>query len=83
MWQQRLRSSAFVERVAAEFHDVLGDSFGVGTEYAHVVAVALADRRDHIERVRMQPLGIERENLDVEPVPQDRVGDHHVLGRKA
>src|SRR5204863_6353410 len=41
---------AFIERIAAEARDVLGDRPGVGTEHAHLVAVARADRRDHVER---------------------------------
>ncbi len=52
-------------------------------EHAYVVAVTLADRRDHVERVGVQPLGVEGEDLDVQLVPQDGVRDHHVLGRQA
>ncbi len=74
---------AFVKGIAAEFRDVFGDRRGVGAEYLDVVAVAPAHRIDHVERVGMEPAGVERENPDVEPVPQYRVGEHHVLGGKA
>ena len=74
---------AFIERVAAEVCDVLGDGLGVGTEHAYLVAVARADRRDHVERIGVQPLRVESEDLDAELVPQDRIGDHHVLGGQA
>jgi hypothetical protein len=74
---------AFIERIAAETRDVLGNGPGVGMEHAHVVAVPRADRRDHIERIGVQPLRVECEDLDAELVPQDDVGDHHVLGGQA
>ena len=74
---------AFIERVAAEVCDVLGDGLGVGTEHAYLVAVARADRRDHVERIGVQPLGVECEDFDFELVPQDDIGDHHVLGGQA
>jgi hypothetical protein len=72
-----------IERIAAEVRDIFGDSFGIGTEHAYVVAVTLADRRDHVERVGVQPLGVESEDLDSELVPQDYIGDHHVLRGQA
>src|SRR6266705_1181922 len=74
---------AFIERVAAEVRGVVGDGLGVGMEHAHVVAVARADRRDHVERIGVQPLRVESEDLDAELVPQDHIGDHHVLGGQA
>src|SRR5712672_704840 len=74
---------AFVERDAAETRDVSCNGAGIRPEDLHVVAVARADRADHVERVGMQPLRVEGEDFDFELVPQDGVGDHHVLGGEA
>src|SRR5207245_3981599 len=64
---------ALIERIAAETRDVLGDGIGVGMEYVHLVAVAGADRGDHVERIGVQPLRVECEDLDAQLVPEDDV----------
>src|SRR6266850_483280 len=74
---------AFVEGIAAEIRDVFGNGAGIRPEHLHVVAVARADRADHVERIGVQPLRVEGEDFDFELVPQDGVGDHHVLGGEA
>src|SRR5258706_195242 len=74
---------AFVERVAAETRDVFCNGAGIRPEHFHVVAVARADRADHVERVGVQPFRVEGEDFDFELVPQDDIGDHHVLGGEA
>ncbi len=74
---------ALVKRVAAEARDILGDRSRVGLEDLHFVAVAFTDRSDHVERVRVQPPGIQREDLDAEPEPQYHLGNHHVFRGQA
>ena len=69
-----------VEAVLAVLGRPRGDLLGVGADHPDHRPVALVDAVGERVGVLGQPAGVDAEDVDVEPVPDDQVGHDHALG---
>ena len=73
---------AFVEGIGAMRGHMRIDGSRVWPVDRDLAAIALADRVQHAQRFGVQPAGVQREHLQVQPGVENGVRQHHVLGRQ-